>query len=116
MITMLQVYDPYEDVLSGERTIDVPLLHLASELAAEFGYADEQELAGAIEDTFEVCCMMNVSITTHFRKVYIYQNGTLKTDWLLSDLATYMLLMNGHATNPKVAQARMYWVHMQTKH
>jgi len=112
---MLSIYDPYEDVF--ERPLyNIPLRHMASELMKDFGFANTAELNDSLQRTFEVCLIMNIPITDHFKKVYLYANHDLTTDWLLSDLATYLLLMNGNNRNYNVARARMYIAAMKERH
>jgi hypothetical protein len=113
---MLSIYDPLEDLMNAERFRYVPLRHMASELKEEYGYKSDEELHDAIKNTFDICCMLDIPINLHFRNVYIYEGNSLKSDWLLSDLASYLLLINGNAHNPNVAKARLYLISMQAKH
>lgn len=113
---MLSIYDPLEDLMAAARFREVPLRHLASELKKEFGYQSDEELQNAIHNAFEVCCLLDIPISLHFRNVYIYEGNELRTDWLLSDLGSYLLLINGDAHNLNVAKARLYLVSMQGRH
>lgn len=113
---MLSIYDPLEDVLYFERFRSVPLRHMASELMRDFDYDTTEELQQALNNAFEVCAIMHIPINVHFRKVYIYESNMLRTDWLLSDLGTYLLLINGNTHNPNVARARVAMLNFITKH
>ena len=88
---MLTVYEQYEDFSVGGSFRNVPLTHLASELAGVFGYGTEQDIAHAIESAFRLCNNMDIPISRHFQRVYLYHNNCLESDWLLSDLGGYLL-------------------------
>lgn len=104
---MLSLYEPYEEFFEPNR-IYVPLIHLASELVDEYGYRETSDLEAALEQSFSVCIAMDININDHFKKVYVYRDNDIITDWLMSDLGSYLLLINGSTRNPVVAQARMY--------
>jgi hypothetical protein len=89
---LLSLYDPYEDFFVADSFQAIPLRHLASELAIAYGYSDKADLDKALDD----------------KKVYLYENTGMSTDWLLSDLGSYLLLMNGNSRNLAVAKARLY--------
>jgi len=105
---MLSLYEPYEEFFDTRRLLFVPLKHLASELSEEYGYTEKEDLENALEQAFELCLALDIPIDIHFKKVYISKGNNLFTDWLLSDLGSYLLLINGSAGNPVVAQARLY--------
>jgi hypothetical protein len=104
---MLIVYDPYDDFAGYNQQPQVPLTHLASELVEAYGYHG-QELNAAMEHAFNVCLALHIPIEFHFRRVYLAGNHQLATDWMLSDLGSYLLLMSGNSHNPNVARARLY--------
>jgi hypothetical protein len=107
---MLRKYDYLDDIIDSLHYSRIPLRHLASELLGEFGY-EANHMKEAMEKAFELCLMMDIPIMLHFNKVYLYEGDALQTDWMLSDLASYLVLMNGDIHNPNVAKARMYLLH-----
>jgi len=107
---MLSIYNSYDDIFEYIPFFQVPLRHLASELFDEFGIRDEEELDNNLKKAFEVCCTLHIPIKEHFKKVYLYAQGQIHTDWLLSDMASYLLLLNGNTRNHVVAKAQMYLV------
>lgn len=115
-MSMLNIYEPIDNNWQTSFLRHVPLRHMASELVEEFGYKDAEELQQAMDSAFEVCYLLHIPIDLHFRKVYVYSNNTLGTDWLLSDLGTYLLLINGDVHNPNVAKARIAMVSLMTRH
>jgi hypothetical protein len=104
---MIIVYDPYDDFTDYFPPPQVQLTHLASELVDAYGYK-EQELNYAIEHAFNVCLALDIPIEFHFKRVYLDIDHQLTTDWMLSDLGSYLLLISGNSHNPNVARARMY--------
>jgi hypothetical protein len=116
MVT-LSVYDPLEDYLDVEHIhgyVEVPLRCLASHVAEELEL-NEEEMTLAMQRTFDVCCHMRINIREHFRQVYISDNECMRTDWLMSDLGSYLLLINGSTANPHVARAQIYFLMQRTK-
>ena len=103
-------YDHLDNIIDSLHYSRIPLRHLASELVNEFGY-EEEHMKNALEQAFELCFVTDIPIDLHFKKVYLYEGNALRTDWMLSDLASYMVLMNGDVHNPNVARARLYLLH-----
>ena len=104
----LSRYDPYEDFFDAGSAQAAPLGYLASEVAVAYGYLDKAEMDKALDEAFEVCLLLDIPISAHFKKVYIFRDGGLVTDWLMSGLGSYLLLINGNSRNPAVARARLY--------
>ena len=83
--------------------------HIASALIDEAVYTDAVALDTAMQRTFEVCIQLNIPIHHHFRCIYVHDaTGHVHNDWALSDLAFYLLLLNGDTHNPFVAHAQAY--------
>jgi DNA-damage-inducible protein D len=110
---MLSIYDHLDEIIEELHYSRIPLRHLASELLGEFGF-DDEHMKDALDKAFELCMVMDIPITLHFRKVYVYEGEELKTDWMLSDLASYLVLVNGDIHNPNVAKARLYLLHRKS--
>lgn len=83
--------------------------HIASSLIDESIYDDEASLDAALERTFQVFLIMQIPIQQHFRKVHVHDSeGHVQEDWALSDLAFYLLLLNGDVHKPPVARAQAF--------
>lgn len=112
---MLRKYDPVGDFLAEEtirQHLRAPLRHLASELMEELGYHSDADLKHALARTFDVCTALHIYIPHHFRQVYVYSAAEgLHTDWQLTDLGSYLLLVNGNSRNPRVAHAQLHFLH-----
>ena len=114
---MLKKWEPLDDYLEEEMLrayLRMPLRHMASQLMDEMGYHTEKDLEQALSRAFEVCCSMHINIPQHFRRVYLFDEEGLHTDWQLSDLASYLLLVNGNSCNPRVAAAQLYYAKVQS--
>lgn len=110
---MLKKYDPLDDYLEEElfhRLFRMPLRHLASELMDDLGYHTEADLQEALTRTFAVCCSLHIHIPAHFRRIYVADHSGVHTDWQLSDLGSYLLLVNGNSHNQRVAEAQLYFL------
>ena len=109
---MLKKYEPLEDYLLEEASKawrHMPLRHLASELMNCCGYEAETDFDDALERTFAVCCSLEINIPHHFRKVYVYTTQGISTDWQLTDLGSYLLLVNGNPASSHVARAQLWF-------
>ncbi|MEO5998039.1 MAG: hypothetical protein ABIN89_14935 [Chitinophagaceae bacterium] len=107
---MITLYDHLDKFLEDEKDRiqhTIPLNHLVSELMDDLGYLDDTDLNTALLRAFEVCCTLQISIPTHFKKIYRFSDNRLQIDWQVSDLACYLLLINGNSCNPNVARAQL---------
>jgi hypothetical protein len=112
---MLKKYDHLDEYLDHEHIrarFEIPQRCLASHLMEELEL-NEEELHAAMQRTFDVCCLMDIEIRQHFRQVYISDASGTRTDWLMSDFGSYLLLINGQTTNPNVARAQVYFLKKQ---
>jgi hypothetical protein len=101
--------DDREEEAYGAAFIHTP--HLASVLIDECVYDDASALDAAMQRTFQVCLQLQVPIRQHFQPVHVHDmSGHIQDDWALSDLAFYLLLLNGNARNEAVAYAQAYAV------
>src|SRR4051812_49365544 len=103
---IIRYSDEAEDYFSG---IYVNTPHKASMLIDDGVYEDEPSLEAALQRTFHVCMHLNIPIQQHFRRIYIHdESGPIQDEWALSDLALYLLLINGDPHNEHVAFAQAY--------
>lgn len=84
-----------------------PMPHIASALVDEQVYSSTELLEAAISRAFQICLQLGIPISTHFRHIHVFSgDGETAVDWALSDLAFYLLLLNGDAANERVACAQ----------
>jgi len=104
---IIQWQDGSEDYRSDETFVHTP--HLASVLLELGAYNDGAELGNAIQRAFQICLQLRIPIMRNFRSIHVYDDhGEVEADWALSDLAFYLLLLNGNAANPDVAHAQAW--------
>lgn len=108
---MITLYDHLDKFLEDEKDKSqqtIPLRHLVSDLMEDLGYLNETDFNHALLRAFEVCCTLQISIPAHFKKIYRFSDNRLQVDWQVSDLACYLLLINGNSCNPNVAKAQLH--------
>jgi hypothetical protein len=86
---------------------------LASEVMNEFGFRTKQELREALYKAFQVCFTLHIPVQLHFKKIFITGSQFLEEDWLMTDMGSYLLLVNGNPYNPKVAAAQLHFIRQQ---
>lgn len=85
---------------------DTELRYYASSLM-ELGIGSIDEIHGAIGRAMQICNALHVPVRSHFKVIYLYKNGTLITDWRLSEMARKLVLLNADPTNPVVAKIQL---------
>lgn len=108
---MLKLYDPWESIFDSlQQKETVPeLLYYASDIELSMGFSEE-ELEEAIERAFQACTSLQISIDDHFKAIYRSDNlHEMVTDWKLSPLACYLLIINANPANTKVAKVQLFF-------
>jgi hypothetical protein len=107
---MLQLYDYLDEMLAASRfSVNASRLpYLASEILTEIGCEDEQSVELALRRAFQACRSLGFPIGDHFGRVFMYNGERLLTDWKLSPLGCYLLVINGNPCHPSVARAQIY--------
>ena len=88
----------------------IKLTIVASELMEQLGYRDYSDFNVALIRSFEVCTALKIPIKSNFQKFFKLENNELVTDWYLSDLAGYLIAINGNTCNPNVAKAQLQFL------
>ena len=88
------------------KLIEKSLTHYASWLL-EHALSDQHELEQALDKAMNAVCAAQLSCHEHFKKIYVCQQGQLKTDWLVSDLGMRMIIMQADTGNPVVASLQV---------
>jgi hypothetical protein len=89
-----------------ERIADSDLHHYASELL-EKGLQDEEELEQALQKAITALCAAHMPCRCHIKKVFISYGDNIRNDWLVSDLALRLIIMNADVSNPIVARLQV---------
>lgn len=98
-------------VLFQEESPVIKYICYASELMEQLN-ASEEELDVAVERAFKACASLNISIKQNFKSVFRTCEDHLVTDWKLSALACYLIVINADPANERVARMQ---VHFATK-
>ena len=112
MATNLVLYstqpDYYAELMDEveERLAERALHHYASELLAK-AIRDQDELEQALQKAMTALCAAHLPCRQHMKKVFISYGHDIKNDWLLSDLAMRLILMNADTSNPVVARLQV---------
>lgn len=110
---MLKLYDYLDEVLATQQIKQTHhrqrLTYYASDIMGRMG---ENILAAGFTDTlfrtFKVCSALEIPINDNFKKIYRYDGQQMITDWKLSPLACYLLMLNGNPQNPSVAKVQLF--------
>jgi hypothetical protein len=94
---MLKMYDYLDEVLSTQQ---IKQTRRHQRLAY---YASD-----TLFRTFKICSTLDISIDDNFKKIYRYDGQKLVTDWQMSPLACYLLMLNGNPMNPSVAKVQLF--------
>jgi hypothetical protein len=110
---MLKLFDYLEEVMSTERISQLNnprLLYTASEIMQELGYGQSGMEQEPLDRAMHACAALNIPVDFNFKKVYCFKDGELTTDWQLSELATYLFMINCNPLNPFVAKAQLIFM------
>ncbi len=110
---MLKLFDYLEDIAATEHISQLrnpPLLYTASEILKELGYEEPGMAQEPLDRAMHACAALNIPVNFNFRKVYCFKDGEMMTDWQLSELATYLFMINCNPLNPVVAKAQLIFM------
>ncbi|MFB6455323.1 hypothetical protein ACE38W_08645 [Chitinophaga sp. Hz27] len=110
---MLRLFDYLEEVISTERISQLhnpPLLYTASEIMKELGYAETSLAQEPLDRAMHACAALQIPVNINFKKVYCFKDGEMITDYQLSELATYLFMINCNPLNPVVAKAQLIFM------
>lgn len=85
---------------------DVELCFYASSLL-DMGFQNMNEVYDAIGRAMKFFNALHIPSKAHFKIVYLYRNGDILIDWLLSPMARKLVLLNADPGNPLVARIQL---------
>ena len=109
---VLKIYDHLEDVSFGrfiEEALNDRCRFYASDLMEALNIGGEDEFEEIINTAERACLSLNIPVRYHFKAVFRQDEGGLRRDLRLSDLACYLISINGDPANPSVARAQIYF-------
>jgi DNA-damage-inducible protein D len=103
---MLIPYDSFGEGQSGTGSSPA-LRHYASELAQLLHLETLERMQAALDRAMHICENAGLPVQSNFRPVYRSQGDSIQTDYHLSDLASYLVIINADADNEQVAYAQV---------
>lgn len=110
---MLKIYDYLDEVLATQQIRQTrhrqKLDYYASDIVERMGgQITAEDFAETLFRTFKICSALDIPINDNFKKIYRFDGESMVTDWQLSSLACYLLMLNGNPMNPSVAKVQLY--------
>ncbi|MEO8085981.1 MAG: hypothetical protein ABI763_04125 [Bacteroidota bacterium] len=110
---MLRLYDHLETIIEvhqdRQRFFEAHLPYFANEIMETLAIADADEIALALKRTFEAFSILHIPVHHNFKRVFRYDGENLITDWMVSSLAHYLIIINCNPANERVAKAQLYF-------
>jgi hypothetical protein len=105
---MLKQYDTIDSTLMLIEEQQIPLKYIcyASELTDRMKISEE-EFDDALERAFNACAALNIPIKKNFKSVFRSFEDYLVTDWKLTSLACYLIVINADPANAGVARIQL---------
>ena len=110
---MLVPYDFFQftaldDVLEEMRATQCRIY--GRELMAALNITSRSQFERAVRTAMRALAALHIPVRHHIRQVYIYDGSTLRRDYVLSHLASYLVTINSDPANPRVARAQLFFV------
>jgi DNA-damage-inducible protein D len=88
-----------------------PFKHYASELLSMLGMETYEEIMEPLERARQTCLTMGIPEEQHFKQVYRFSSlsMSLRPDYQLTPLATYLVTVNSNPANINVAKAQVFF-------
>lgn len=106
---MLTLYDYFEQAGTGRHQKSA-FYFGTGELMKKLGFDDPLEVEQAIQRAVKACRSLNIPIERNFERIYSYNGREVITEWNLSRLACYLVIINSNPDNAKVAEAQLYLI------
>lgn len=82
------------------------LRYYASELRT-VGLKMPADIYIAVGRALKACQALHIPANQHIKTVYLFRDGTIYSDWLLSPLGLKLVLLNADPTNAVIAKIQM---------
>jgi hypothetical protein len=114
---MLKQFEKLDNtiILMEEQQIPTKYICYASELTDRLKIS-EDDFDDAMERAFSACVSLDIPIKTNFRSVYRSFENYLVTDWKLSSLACYLIIINSDPANANVARIQLLFATKNFNH
>ncbi len=108
---MLIPYDPFSDWEKNSQfgaDHGNQECHYATEVAEMLQFHSMEDISDAIDRAMQVCRRAGIAVPVHFRQVFRYTREGLQRDLRLSNLASYLVIINAGTEHQVVAQAQIF--------
>jgi hypothetical protein len=95
-------------VSTDNQFFETELYYSVSSIMETIGI-DVDEITLSLNRAFQVCETLHISIDRNFKKIFCYDGKSLSTDWKISALGCYLIIINCNPVNEQVAKAQLYF-------
>ncbi len=95
---------------------EAKLNYLLTEVMEELGIDNENDIATSLSRALRACDTLQLPISRNFRKVFRSEGHQMKSDWEISPVACYLLVINCNPTYESVAKAQLYFALNRVAH
>ena len=110
---MLKQYDYLEAVLKENNSrqfyAERKMSYFVSEVMESLNINDASEINNSMNRAFQACYTLNIPFDFNFKKVYRFDGENLISDWKISELACYLIIINSTPSNQNVAKAQVFF-------
>lgn len=115
---MLKPFDHLESVMEEnshrQNYIDSNLLFFVSDIMKFLNIADDAEINRSIDRAFHAYYALSIPIEINFKKVYLFDGENIISDWKISPLAVYLIIINCDPRNRNIAKAQLFFAGFKT--
>lgn len=114
---MLKLYDYLENI-AAERNgrqwyIESRLSYFLTDIMKALEIDNANEINAALNRVFHACATLRIPFSGNFKRVYRHAEGRIISDWKLSPLACYLVIINCDPNYENVAKAQIYFAIQQ---
>ena len=114
MENQIEIYDYLDSIMQEykkqEWLRELKLDFFVSDVMKNLNINDETEITISINRTLDVCHNLKISVPQNFKKIYRSDGYNIHTDWKISSLACYLIIINCNPNNETVAKAQLHFV------
>ncbi len=87
---------------------DFLFISTSCELMEKMKFSDIHEFNKAVNRAMLACKALSISLSQHFKRIYIGDDKTLNQEWHFTSLACYLVIINADPSNFNVAKAQLF--------
>jgi|SRR6218665_222134 len=110
---MLKLYDYLENIAAERKSrqwyAESRLNYFLTDIMKALEISNTKEINAALNRVFHACATLRISFSENFKRVYRHNEGKLISDWKLSPLACYLVIINCDPNHENVAKAQLYF-------